>query len=110
MEQNNPPDCYKCKWRRQLFGDRHSRCAHPAFPFMENTMAYSLLSVLGKLAGQAQYESNECRVIGHPNGIRNNWFNHPFNFDPVWLISCTGFSPIDSNIGVNDDTEQKPCT
>ena len=32
-----------------------------------------------------------CVVEGDPYGIASGWFNHPFNFDPVWLNSCTGF-------------------
>jgi len=32
-------------------------------------------------------------VKGHPHGIKNGWFIWPFNFDPVWLENCDGFTP-----------------
>ena len=57
------PDCYKCIHRRNVPGDAHSRCAAP-----DGTKAEG---------GQA--------------GIRRGWFLWPFNFDPVWLVSCDGF-------------------
>lgn len=59
------PDCYKCIHRRNLPGDAHSRCS--AYPLP--------------------------KVVAKPLGIRNGWFLHPFNFDPVWLEECSGFAP-----------------
>jgi len=55
-------DCYKCKHRRDILGDCHSSC----------------LNV-------------RARVVGNEHGIRHGWFFWPFNFDPVWLVSCDGF-------------------
>lgn len=57
--------CYSCKHHRQVPGDAHSACANQ-------------LSI----------------VIGDEHGIKNGWFLHPFNFDPVWLRYCDGFEPI----------------
>lgn len=54
--------CYDCKYRRNLPGDTHSRCANP--------LAF---------------------VIGDEHGIKNGWFFHPLNFDPIWLRYCDGF-------------------
>jgi hypothetical protein len=31
-------------------------------------------------------------ITANPHGIRNGWFNWPWNFDPVWLETCSGFS------------------
>lgn len=56
------PNCYECKHRRDLPGDEHSRCANAV-----------------------------ANVVGHSHGIKRGWFYHPVNFDPVWLVSCTGF-------------------
>jgi hypothetical protein len=25
------------------------------------------------------------------HGIKNGWFNWPYNFDPIWLIECKGY-------------------
>lgn len=61
-EKVKPPDCYKCVHRRKLLGDEHSEC-----------------------------KSTTARVKGNAGGIRRGWFFWPFNFDPVWLVECTGF-------------------
>jgi hypothetical protein len=54
--------CYKCKHRRNVPGDAHSTCAN-----------------------------KNARVKGVEHGVKSGWFMWPFNFDPVWLISCDGF-------------------
>jgi len=55
-------NCYKCKHRRSTPGDCHSSCT-----------------------------SNHAQVQGNEIGIRRGWFMWPYNFDPVWLIACTGY-------------------
>jgi len=55
------PDCYKCKYREEIQGDAHSSC---------------------KL---------NAKVKADYHGIKNGWFNYPFNFDPLWLEECDGF-------------------
>jgi len=61
------PNCYACKWRRDLPGDCHSRCLNLS-----------------------------AHVTGHLHGIRRGWFLWPFDFDPVWLITCDGFEAKES--------------
>lgn len=56
------PDCYKCAHRRTIPGDAHSECAN-----------------------------RKAKVEGHHIGRSGGWFMWPINFDPVWVISCTGF-------------------
>ena len=56
------PNCYKCKWVRDIPGDCHKACANC-----------------------------HAIVVGNETGIRGGWFFHPVNFDPVWLESCTGY-------------------
>ena len=57
------PDCYKCVHKRDIPGDCHIRC-----------------------------NNVKANVIGDEHGIRNYWFLFPYNFDPIWLFSCDGFS------------------
>ncbi len=85
------PNCYQCKHRRDLPGNCHSCCAHPAFDAVHADPMCQLLGLLGKRGGTLRVDSEECRVTGNPHGIRMGWFNHPVNFDPVWLEDCTGF-------------------
>lgn len=62
MKQDKP-DCYQCVHRIEIPGDAHSRC-----------------------------NNHDAKVKGHPHGIRRGWFLWPVNFDPVWLLSCDGFT------------------
>ena len=64
-------DCYECKYKGDVPGSCHSSCNHP-----------------------------KCKILnekGNHHGIEKGWFNHPMNFDPVWLedpvikIKCNGF-------------------
>lgn len=60
--------CYSCQHRRDIPGDAHSRCAGAIY---------------------------RDQVTGNEHGIRSGWFFWPFNFDPVWLESCTNYSPVE---------------
>lgn len=87
------PDCYKCKHRGEVPGSAHSRCRHPAFsgdddPLIEMMAIFSSVGRVPPM--QAQREGIE--VVGSEQGIRGGWFNHPWNFDPIWLLKCTGFT------------------
>ena len=56
------PNCYQCTYRDKLIGDAHSQCSN-----------------------------RRAKVKGNSHGINSGWFNHPYNFDSVWLVSCNGF-------------------
>jgi len=64
----NKPDCYKCKYRREVAGDAHSSCA-----------------------------CRTAKVKGNAYGRKMGWFFHPFNFDPTWLEECDSFQPTQSD-------------
>lgn len=85
------PDCYKCKHQGSVPGSAHSRCGHPATKAVDNP-ASELLAILASVRRIVPIQA-DCglNIKGNPHGIRNGWFNHPFNFDPVWLLQCDGF-------------------
>lgn len=56
------PNCYLCAYRQNLPRNMHSACIN-----------------------------KDAQVTGNPHGIKNGWFNHPVNYDPIWVDSCTGF-------------------
>jgi len=60
--KNKKANCYACKFRGSVPGDAHSSCSN-----------------------------SKANVEGDNYGIRSGWFMHPWNFDPVWLVSCDGF-------------------
>lgn len=63
MTNKTKPDCLECKYRQSIPGDAHSECT--------NTEPH--------------------KVKGNPVGIRGGWFNYPYNYDLLWVISCDGF-------------------
>jgi len=65
--ENMSNACYHCKYRSNIPGDAHSACINP--------LAYA---------------------IGDEHGIKNGWFLHPYNFDPIWLCYCDGFEKYES--------------
>ena len=66
--------CYECTYRRELPFSCHSKCVHPLIKEKGPIKASDLLGI---------------RAESH--GIRNGWFRWPYDFDPIWLISCDGF-------------------
>ena len=89
------PDCYECRYRRQVPGDAHSSCHHPVFEKVHDNPMLSFMSILASAQKESiQIRSKTITVKGNPIGIRNGWFNHPINFDPTWLQKCNGFTPI----------------
>lgn len=63
MDEEEKPNCYTCVHRSSVPGSAHSEC-----------------------------NNHKADVFANYHGIRNGWFNWPFNFDPVWLVSCDGYS------------------
>lgn len=87
------PNCYKCEYRGTVAGSCHSSCRHPAFKDVQDD---PLLNIFGIFASVGrvppiQIKDKKIKIVGNTHGIKNGWFNHPFNFDPVWLEKCNGF-------------------
>lgn len=87
------PNCYDCKFRREVPGSAHSSCAHPVVganddPF-GNMMA--IFASVGRVNPVISQKAEKLNVTGNATGIRRGWFCWPWNFDPVWLESCDGF-------------------
>jgi hypothetical protein len=101
------PDCYRCKYRGSLPGSAHSCCKHPSLKeAMENPMLQlmGIFASVGRVAPMMA-NSKELNIKANPTGIKNGWFNFPFNFDPIWLERCDGFSP---KVG-GGGSPPKPC-
>jgi len=87
------PNCYECKHRGGVPGSCHSSCHHPAFKAVHDDPLMGIMAIFGSVgrAAPLQVTSDTCKVVGNEHGRRRGWFNHPMDFDPVWLVSCTGF-------------------
>ena len=91
----NKPNCYECKYRGEVAGSAHSCCEHPAFNGLKNPFA-EIMSIFASVGRVPPVNiKNELKVKGNPYGIKSGWFNHPYNFDPVWLEKCNGFKKQD---------------
>lgn len=55
-------DCYTCKYRGTVPGDRHSSCSN-----------------------------RTARIVANPHGVANGWCYWPYNFDPIWIDTCDGY-------------------
>ena len=87
------PNCFECKYMGENAGTANIRCLHPAFKEINEIPLLQLMGILGSVGRvpPIQVKNADIVVVGDPHGIKNHWFSHPFSFDPVWLISCTGF-------------------
>jgi hypothetical protein len=98
------PDCYECKWRRDIPGSCHSNCQHPLLAAAnENPM----LQMLGMFASVGrippiQAGIDKLGIKANYHGVKMGWFNFPFNFDPIWLENCDGFEEKE----VKDESEE----
>lgn len=93
-EIEQKPDCYECKWKRNSSYNCHIQCRHPAYDNVFTDPMSELLGIFASVGRSSPILSpgdKSIEVTGHAHGIRMGWFNHPFNFDPTWLIGCTGF-------------------
>ena len=95
MEPTTKPNCYECKYRHSIPGDEHSCCRHPLLgDITDNPLAQLLgmLACVGRVSPM-QIGIDKLGIKANYHGIKSGWFNYPFNFDPVWLEECKGFTP-----------------
>jgi hypothetical protein len=86
------PNCYECKYRDNLPGNAHSQCRHPGAGNDGSNPLFAAFAIMAKRIGPIPHPPNATvNVVGDPHGIAHGWFAWPFNFDPVWLVSCDGF-------------------
>ena len=86
-------NCYECQYRGSVPGDAHSCCNHPTNKAVNDNPMLGLMAIFASVGRVPPIEiPNRLNVKGDAHGIRHGWFNWPFNFDPVWLLSCDGFT------------------
>lgn len=99
-EEKQKPNCYECKWRRDLSYDAHSQCVHPKIGGQTEALIAAIL---------VDYNGPQKRlnISGNAHGIRSGWFFWPANFDPVWLETCDGFESLNEGKEVNNESISK---
>jgi len=93
-----PDNCFSCKWKRAVPGSAHVRCGHPKLARFYEPLDKNPILELGFMLGAARggptvlMGENPLGVRGDPHGIKNGWFNWPYEFDPTWLDNCDGYT------------------
>lgn len=89
------PMCYRCIHRGEVPGSAHSSCKHPALEKVKNNPLAEIASIFASVGrGHAVAIGMEkLNIKANSRGIQGGWFNFPFNFDPVWLENCDGYTP-----------------
>lgn len=91
--------CYSCKHRGGIPGDAHSCCKHPDLdgatddPFLGMMAMFANIGRTGPQVDVIKATSEKFEIKANYHGIKNGWFNWPWNFDPVWLENCNAFDP-----------------
>ena len=93
MRIKDKPNCYRCSYRGDLPGSCHSSCKHPDSGSGDAAgRIFAIFASVGRHAPVGNYNGIiKLNISGDFHGIRNGWFNWPYNFDPVWLLTCDGF-------------------
>lgn len=88
------PNCYNCHYRKPIPGDAHSRCAHPD---INSDLLSDLLSIFNIECSAVANPGAEHKlgIVANMVGVNKGWFDWPHNFDPVWLVECDGYEPIE---------------
>lgn len=84
----NRPNCYKCKYRGNVPGDAHSCCRYPG----NDTNLFAMFDQDNLI------QMIKLGIKADRYGFENGWFMWPVNFDPTWLLSCSGFTPKDGDV------------
>ena len=84
-------ECYKCVYRGNVPGDAHSCCRHPDVKDQVSDPFSSIMAIFASVGRTEPVQAKSTFIIrGDPHGIKNGWFNWPWNFDPVWVQECGG--------------------
>lgn len=86
---SDKPNCHKCVHRRDLYGNAHSRCAHPVALAI---VAETPMARLAEFFPAPPFMPRRLGVTAVQHGIDRGWFCWPVSFDPTWLLTCDGFT------------------
>lgn len=85
------PICYNCKHRGCVVNSRHSSCGHPEALKVEQSGELLMILFEGYVKHSRVHQVTNIKVEAEEQGILGGWFMWPWNFDPLWLKSCSGF-------------------
>lgn len=108
------PDCHQCEHGGTVSGSASLRCLHPVTGLHANDRTDDYKAVLATAAqtGPVCHLEAAAALGIKPNyiGVKRGWFNWPWDFDPVWLLECNGFSSREGVIHVEHDRPNNTMT
>ncbi len=86
------PICYKCAHRGPVRNSRHSSCHHPLAVEITSSSGDLIRLMVGIVSKKKiPWFHDELNVVFAEPGIIQGYACWPINFDPIWLVECTGF-------------------
>ena len=96
---DNEFNCHKCKYRGRAGSNTvHSRCNHEVVGLIMSDHD-ALGIVFDNFSKHDKVTSGlwGLNIDVKPGAVANGWAYWPFNFDPRWVTSCSGFEPRDED-------------
>jgi hypothetical protein len=96
-------NCHECRYREVAnAGTVHSKCVHPSIGDLASDSLLKLFSIFASVdrvpsimfSPKVLDSMEKLGITVDVTGFRNNWVNWPFDFDPVWILTCEGFAEI----------------
>ena len=85
-------ECLTCKHRGSVPNSRHSSCKHPIVEqYIGNHEDLMLIFDVIVNKHKIPWIHENLKVVLDEDAFAEGWASWPFNFDPIWLKSCTGY-------------------
>lgn len=93
-------NCYGCRYRGPAnSGSVHSKCEHPNIGDLSQDSLLKLFSIFASVdrvpsimfSPKVLDSMEKLGITVDETGFKNNWVNWPFDFDPIWILTCEGF-------------------
>lgn len=94
MKTSERPDCYDCKYLRQLGQTRRSMCHHPDIKKVTEGVSLDFKLDYHGLPLPIKIVTSKGEfyfVVFHKHGEKFRAVGWPYSFDPAFLLSCVGF-------------------
>jgi len=85
-------NCYQCVYATTNPGTTHLRCRHPLV--QQNLQLTDFTAMLqGKIPNNLIQLRKRMGIRLDPRGVQNGWADWPFQFDPLWVLTCDKYNP-----------------
>ena len=89
--ENEKQTCLTCMYRGPVPHSRHSSCHHPRVDDIMGDHDTLGMLIENLAEGKVPYIFDNLKIVVAPGAVANRYALWPFNFDPVWIESCSGY-------------------